>query len=150
MKIALANDHAAVAMKNEIMKMLEDEGCEVINLGTDTNDSVDYPDYGAKCARAVVNGEADRGIVMCGTGVGIEIAANKVPGIRCGRCKDVTDARLIREHNDANMMSMGARTTGMETAKDIVNTFMTTPFSNGANHIRRIHKLAVLDGSAKE
>lgn len=149
MKIAMANDHAAVAMKNEIKKMLEAEGYTVLNFGTDTDDSVDYPDYGKFAAQAVANGEADKGIVICGTGIGISIAANKVPGIRCGLCKDVTDARLTREHNDANMLSMGARTTGMETAKDIVHTFLTTDFSNGVNHVRRIQKLAELDGSAK-
>ncbi len=149
MKIAMANDHAAVAMKNEIKKMLEAEGYTVLNFGTDTDDSVDYPDYGKLAAQAVANGEADKGIVICGTGIGISIAANKVPGIRCGLCKDVTDARLTREHNDANMLSMGARTTGMETAKDIVHTFLTTDFSNGVNHVRRIQKLAELDGSAK-
>lgn len=148
MKIAIANDHAAVDMKNAVADMLKEEGYEVLNFGTDTNDSVDYPDYGVQAAHAVANGEADFGIVICGTGIGIGIAANKVPGIRCGLCKDVTDARLTREHNDANMLSMGARTTGLETAKDIVNTFLKTPFSNGVNHKRRIGKLAELDGSA--
>lgn len=149
MKIVLANDHAAVSMKKEIGKMLEDQGYEVINLGTDTDDSVDYPDFGSKAAKMVADHEADYGIVICGTGIGISISANKVPGVRCGLCKDVTDARLTREHNDANMLALGARTTGLETAKDIVNTFLATPFSQGANHIRRIHKLAQIDGSAK-
>lgn len=149
MKIAMTNDHAAVAMKKEIAKMLESEGYTILNYGTDTDESVDYPDYAKKAADAVVSGEADKGIVICGTGIGISIAANKVPGIRCGLCKDVTDARLTREHNDANMLAMGARTTGMETAKDIVHEFLATDFSNGVNHVRRIHKLAELDGSAK-
>lgn len=146
-KVAIANDHAATDMKKEIVKMLENEGYEVLNFGTDTNDSVDYPDYAKKAADAVINGDADCGIVICGTGIGISIAANKVPGIRCGLCKDVTDARLTREHNDANMLAMGARTTGLETVKDIVHTYLTTPFSQGANHIRRIEKLGKLDGS---
>ncbi len=149
MKIVMANDHAAVDMKNEIKKMLEDQGYEVINIGTDTLDSVDYPEYGFKAGQMVANKEADYGIVLCGTGIGIGISANKVPGIRCGLCKDITDARLTREHNDANMLSLGARTTGLETAKDIVQTFLNTPFSQGTNHIRRIHKLAELDGSAQ-
>ncbi|WP_019893513.1 ribose 5-phosphate isomerase B [Allobaculum stercoricanis] len=148
-RIVIGNDHAAVAMKNEIKSMLESKGYEVINVGTDTNDSVDYPEFGQKAAMAVVNHEADFGIVICGTGIGISIAANKVPGIRCGLCKDVTDARLTREHNDANMLAMGARTTGLETAKDIVETFLNTPFSQGVNHIRRIEKLAKIDGSFK-
>lgn len=147
MKIAIANDHAAVAMKKEIQNMLENEGFEVLNFGTDTNESVDYPFYGERCAKAVTEGEADFGIVICGTGIGISIAANKVPGIRCGLCHDVTDARLTREHNNANMLSMGARTTGMETAKDIVHAFLETPFSNGTNHVRRIEELGRLDGS---
>lgn len=138
MKIAIANDHAATQMKKEIVKMLESQGHEVINFGTDEETSVDYPIYARKAAQAVVNQEADKGIVICGTGIGISIAANKVPGIRCGLCKDVTDARLTREHNDANMLSLGARTTGLETAKDIVHTFLETDFSNGENHIRRI------------
>lgn len=149
MKVVMANDHAAVDMKNAIKDMLESEGVEVINLGTDSNASVDYPEYGVKAAKAVVNGEADFGIVICGTGIGIGIAANKVPGIRCGLCKDVTDAKLTREHNNANMLSMGARTTGLETAKDIVHAFLETPFSEGANHKRRIAELAEIDGSAK-
>lgn len=148
-KIAMANDHAATAMKKELAKMLEEEGYTVIDLGTDDIASVDYPDYGAKAARTVVDGDADCGIVICGTGIGISIAANKVPGVRCGLCKDVTDARLTREHNDANMLALGARTTGLETAKDIVHTFLDTPFSEGVNHKRRIAKLAELDGSAK-
>lgn len=145
MKVAIANDHAAVSMKNEIRRMLETQGVEVINFGTDTDASVDYPDYAVMAARAVADKEADYGIVICGTGIGISIAANKVPGIRCGLCKDVTDAKLTREHNDANMLALGARTTGMETAKDIVNTFLATPFSNGVNHVRRIAELAALD-----
>lgn len=145
MKIAMANDHAAVEMKKEIQRMLEEEGYEVLNFGTDTTESVDYPDYAKKAADAVAGGEADYGIVICGTGIGIGMAANKVKGIRCGLCHDVTTARLTREHNDANMLSMGARTTGMETAKDIVHTFLNTPFSEGANHIRRIQKLAALE-----
>lgn len=149
MKIVIANDHAAVDMKNEIKKMLEEKGYEVINIGTDTNDSVDYPEYGAKAAKMVASGKADTGIVLCGTGIGIGIAANKIPGIRCGLCKDVTDAKLTREHNDANMLSLGARTTGLETAKEIVMTFLNTPFSQGKNHIRRIEKLAQLEATQK-
>lgn len=148
-RVVIGNDHAAVDMKNEIKSMLENEGYEVINVGTDTNDSVDYPDFGQQAALTVANKEADFGIVICGTGIGISIVANKVPGIRCGLCKDVTDARLTREHNDANMLAMGARTTGLETAKDIVHAFLNTPFSQGVNHIRRIEKIAKIDGSYK-
>lgn len=145
MKIAVANDHAATAMKKELVSMLEAEGHTIENFGTDTDASCDYPLFAEKAARAVAEGKADCGIVICGTGIGISIAANKVKGIRCGLCKDVTDARLTREHNDANMLAMGARTTGLETAKDIVHTFLATPFSQGANHIRRIDEIAQLE-----
>ena len=145
MKIAIANDHGAVDYKNEIVKMLEKEGYEVINLGTDTYDSCDYPDYGSACAKMVASGQVDKGIVICGTGIGISIAANKIKGIRCALCTDVTMARLTREHNDANVLSMGQRTTGIETAKDIVHTFLNTPFSNGERHIQRIEKIKKLE-----
>ena len=97
------------------------------------------------CADLVANKEVDKGIVMCGTGIGISIAANKVKGIRCALCTDVTMARLTREHNDANMLSVGQRTTGIETVKDIVHTFLNTPFSNGERHIARIQKIAELE-----
>lgn len=145
MKIAMANDHAATGMKKEIQKMLEEEGHQVTDFGTDDTASCDYPDYAYKCAKAVADGQADKGIVICGTGIGISIAANKVDKIRCALCHDVTTARLTREHNDANMLAMGARTTGMETAKDIVHTFLNTPFSEGANHIRRIEKIRAIE-----
>lgn len=141
MKIAIANDHAATALKKEIVKHLENKGYEVINFGTDDDNSCDYPDFARKAANSVVSGQTDKGIVLCGTGIGISIAANKVKGVRCALCKDVTDARLTREHNDANMLALGARTTGTETAKDIVDTFLNTDFSNGENHVRRIAKL---------
>lgn len=145
MKIAIANDHGAVQYKNEIKEMLEKEGYEVINLGCDTSESVDYPDYGAACARMVANKEADFGIVMCGTGIGISIAANKIKGVRCALCHDVTTAQLTREHNDANVLSIGQRTTGIETVKDIVHTFLHTPFSQGERHIQRIQKISELE-----
>lgn len=145
MKAAIANDHAAVQMKEAIAELLEQRGIEVLNFGTDASASCDYPDYARKAAQAVADHEADFGIVICGTGIGISIAANKVRGIRCGLCKDVTDARLTREHNNANMLALGARTTGLETARDIVNTFIDTPFSEGPNHIRRIQKIAAME-----
>lgn len=145
MKIVMANDHGAVSYKEEIKAMLIKEGYEVVDLGCNSNDSVDYPDFGSACARMVANKEVDFGIVMCGTGIGISIAANKVKGIRCALCTDVTMAKLTREHNDANMLSMGQRTTGIETAKDIVHAFLNTPFSNGERHIARIAKIAELE-----
>ncbi len=145
MKIAIACDHGAYDYKMEIKKMLEEEGHEVIDCGCDSNASVDYPDYGSACARKVAAGEVDTGIVMCGTGIGISISANKIKGIRCALCTDTTMARLTREHNDANMLAMGQRTTGIETAKDIVEVFLNTEFSNGERHKNRIRKIAELE-----
>ena len=145
MKIAIACDHGAFDYKETIKEMLIEEGHEVIDCGCTGTDSVDYPDYGSACAKLVASNEVERGIVMCGTGIGISISANKVKGIRCALCTDVTMARLTREHNDANMLSVGQRTTGIETVKDIVHTFLNTPFSNGERHIARIQKIAELE-----
>ena len=145
MIIAIANDHGAYTYKNEIKKMLEEEGHTVIDCGTNSEESVDYPDFAQKCAKKVIDKEAERGIVLCGTGIGISIAANKVKGIRCALCTDVTMARLTREHNDANMLAMGQRTMGIETCKDVVRTFINTPFSNGERHKIRIQKIAELE-----
>lgn len=145
MKIAIACDHGAYTYKEEIKEMLASEGYEIIDCGCNGTESVDYPDYGAACARLVANKEADKGIVMCGTGIGISISANKIKGIRCALCTDVTMARLTREHNDANVLSIGQRTTGIETAKDIVHTFLETPFSQGPRHIARIQKISELE-----
>lgn len=145
MKIAMANDHGAYTYKLEIKKMLEQEGYTVIDCGTNSEESVDYPDYAKACAEKVLSKEADLGIVLCGTGIGISIAANKIKGIRCGLCSNTTMARLTREHNDANILALGQRTTGIETCKDIVHTFIKTPFSNGERHKQRIEKISELE-----
>lgn len=145
MKVAIGNDHGAVEYKDEIRDMLVAEGYEVIDCGTNTLDSCDYPDYAKKVADLVVSQEVDRGIVICGTGIGISIAANKVKGIRCGLCTNTTMAKLTREHNDANVLSMGQRIIGIELAKDIVHTFLETPFSNGQRHKQRIAKIAEIE-----
>lgn len=137
MKIGIGNDHAAVDMKFEIVKYLEESGYEVENFGTDTNDSCDYPVYGEKVARAVANGEVDRGILICGTGVGISLAANKVKGIRAAVCSESVTARFSRLHNDANILAFGARIVGVETAKDMVNVWLNTEFEGG-RHQRRV------------
>lgn len=137
MKIGIGNDHAAVDMKFEIVKYLEESGYEVINFGTDTNDSCDYPVYGEKVARAVANREVDRGILICGTGVGISLAANKVKGIRAAVCSESVTARFSRLHNDANILAFGARIVGVETAKDMVNVWLNTEFEGG-RHQRRV------------
>lgn len=145
MKIVMANDHGAYTYKLEIKKMLEQEGYTVIDCGTNSEESVDYPDYAKACAEKVLSKEADLGIVLCGTGIGISIAANKIKGIRCGLCTNTTMARLTREHNDANILALGQRTTGIETCKDIVHTFIKTPFSNGERHKQRIEKISELE-----
>lgn len=112
-----------------------------LDLGTDTTESVDYPDFGRKLAEAIAAGEADFGIAICGTGIGISIAANRNPAVRCGLCTDTTMARLTRQHNDANVLALGARITGVESAMDIVETFLNTEFEGG-RHQRRVDKLS--------
>ncbi len=120
MKIAIGNDHAAVEMKQEIRTYLEEKGYEVINFGTDTHESCNYPEYGEAVGRAVAEGKADCGVLICGTGVGISLAANKVPGVLAAVCSEPTTARLAKEHNNANIIAFGARIVGMEAAKSIV------------------------------
>lgn len=145
MKIAIAADHGGYKLKEEIKPYIESLGHTVTDFGAYSEDSVDYPDYAAPCARAVVSGEMDRGIVICGTGIGISIAANKIKGVRCGLCTDPVMARLTREHNDANMLAMGARIIGGELARGIVKAFLETDFSNGQRHIDRINKITELE-----
>lgn len=125
--------------------MLKEEGHEIIDCGCNGPESVDYPDYAKAAATLVAEGAVDKGIVLCGTGIGISIAANKVKGIRCALCTDVTMAKLTREHNNANMLAMGQRTTGIETCKDIVHAFLETPFSEGERHIKRIQKISEIE-----
>lgn len=137
MKIAIGNDHAAVEMKQEIKAYLEEKGHEVINFGTDTNESCHYPEYGEAVGRAVAEGKADCGVLICGTGVGISIAANKIEGVRAAVCSEPTTARLVREHNDANIIAFGARIVGMETAKGIVDAYLGAEFLGG-RHQKRI------------
>ena len=137
MKIAIGNDHAATELKFIIKEYVEGMGHEVINFGTDDNESCDYPAYGKKVGEAVANGEADCGILICGTGVGISIAANKVKGVRAAVCSDVATAHLVKEHNNANIIAFGARIVGVELAKDIVKTYLEAEFEGG-RHQRRI------------
>ena len=136
MKIAVASDHGGFNLKGFIIEHLGKRGIETVDLGTDSAESVNYPVYGKKCADYVAAENADLGIVCCGTGIGISIAANKVKGIRCGVCSDTATARLIRQHNDANMISFGARIVGSELAKDIVKAFLTTDFEGGRHALR--------------
>ena len=141
MKVAIGADHGAFDRKAEVIEHLKSAGHEVKDFGTYTPESCDYPEIGRSVAKAVVSGDFDRGIVMCTTGIGISIVANKVRGIRCALCSDVTSARLTRLHNDANMLSMGAGIIGPNLTMDIVDTFMNTEFSNEEKHVRRISKL---------
>lgn len=143
-RIAIGNDHAAVEMKNEIMAYLEEKGHELINFGTDTNESCDYPVYGKKVAEAVASGEADCGVLICGTGIGISLAANKVKGIRCAVCSEAVSARLTKEHNNANIIAFGARIIGIETAKSIVDAWLDAEFMGG-KHQRRIDMLSAME-----
>ena len=141
MKIAIGADHGAFDRKAQVIEHLEAAGHTVKDFGTYTPASCDYPEIGRSVAKAVASGEYDRGIVMCTTGIGISITANKVKGIRCALCQDVTSARLTREHNDANMLALGAGIIGPNLTMDIVDTFLTTEFSNEEKHVRRISQI---------
>jgi ribose 5-phosphate isomerase B len=138
--IAIASDHAAFELKAALVQWLRDEGHEVLDLGPEGETSVDYPDYGYKLAEAIAAGEASRGIAMCGSGIGISIAVNRHPGARCALVSEMLSARLAREHNDANVIAMGARLIGIEQAKACVTAFLSTPFA-GDRHTRRVDKL---------
>ena len=136
MKIGIANDHAAVEMKNEVIAYLESKGYEVVNYGTDTHDSCNYPEFGEKIGRAVVSGEVDKGIAICGSGLGISLAANKVKGVRASLCSEPYTAKMSREHNDANVLAFGARVIGIEMAKMIIDTWLGTEFLGGRHQTR--------------
>ena len=141
MRIAIAADHAAVALKAELAQWLRETGHEVIDLGTDSAASVDYPDFGYKLADAIAHGEATRGIALCGSGIGISIAVNRHPAVRCALVSEPVSARLAREHGDVNAIAMGARLIGLDMAKACVEAFLTTEFAGG-RHCARVDKLA--------
>ena len=145
MKIAIACDHGALALKNLMKKHLEEKGYEVADFGTHTLDSCDYPDFAGAAAKAVASGACDKGIVMCTTGIGVSITCNKVKGIRCALLSDVMSARMTREHNDTNMMALGAAVTGEMLALEIADTWLSTEFSQGERHQRRIDKMMALE-----
>lgn len=140
MKIIIGNDHSAVEMKNELVKFLEELGHEVINVGTDETKSVDYPLFGQAVCKKVLENENSLGIAICGTGIGISIACNKVKGIRAGLCSESFSAKMTRKHNNANVLCLGARVIGIELAKDIVKTFIEEDFEGG-RHQKRIDML---------
>lgn len=140
MKIAVASDHGGFKLKEEVKAHLLERDYEVLDLGTHTEDSVDYPAYGKACGEAVVGGQADVGIVVCGTGIGISIAANKVKGVRCGLCTSVEMATLTKQHNNANVLALGGRTTETSLAMEIVDAWLDTEFEGG-RHQRRVDML---------
>ncbi|MEZ5319993.1 MAG: ribose 5-phosphate isomerase B [Vicinamibacterales bacterium] len=149
MRIALGADHAGVALKADIKQLLDERGVSYTDFGTDSTDSVDYPDYAATVAREVAAGRFDRGILFCGSGIGMAIAANKIHGIRAASIMDEESARLSREHNDANVLSLGERLTAPDVARRIVTTFLDTAFAGG-RHQRRVDKISGLDDAACE
>lgn len=138
MKISIACDHGGLDLKNSVVEYLKKNNYDVVDYGTYTKDSCDYPVFGKKAALAVASKEVDRGIVICSTGIGMSIVANKVKGIRCALLTDTNSARLTREHNDTNMMALGAKNVSTELALEIVKIWLETPFSNEERHIRRI------------
>lgn len=144
MRIAIGNDHAAVELKREIAAYVKELGHDVENYGTDSSDSCDYPVYGEKVGKAVASGAADLGILICGTGVGISIAANKVRGIRAAVCSEPVTARLVKEHNNANIIAFGARIVGIEMAKEIVKAFLSAEFLGG-RHERRVNMISRIE-----
>lgn len=140
MKIGIASDHGGFGLKEEIKKYFDEKKIVYIDYGTDSTDSVDYPDYGKKAAEAVIRGEVEKAIVICGTGIGISISANKVDGIRCALCSETYSARMSREHNDANVLALGARVLGVDLALEIVETWLEGKFQGG-RHQRRVEKM---------
>ena len=146
MRIALGADHAGVQLKTDIKKFLDERGVPYTDFGTNTTDSVDYPDFAETVARAVADGSHDRGLLFCGSGIGMAMAANKVAGVRAAPVVDEVSTRLSREHNDANVLALGERLTPVETARQLVATFLDTPFGGG-RHQRRVDKISALDHS---
>lgn len=138
--VAIAADHAGFELKSTLEEEIRALGYEVLDLGTNSSESVDYPDFGHRLARALTDGAADRGVLVCGSGIGISIAANRHPGVRAAVCHDTVSARLARLHNDANALALGSRLIGVEVAKDCVRTFLTTEFEGG-RHARRVAKI---------
>ncbi len=141
MRIAIASDHAALELKTALVAYLRDAGHDVADLGPDDSTSVDYPDFGYKLADAVAMGKAERGVALCGSGIGISMAVNRNPACRCALVSEPLSAKLSRDHNDANVIAMGARLTGLDMAKACLDAFLTTPFG-GDRHVRRIEKLS--------
>ena len=145
MKIAIGCDHGAIDLKNKLVSHLEARGFEVRDFGTYTKDSCDYPEFAAAAARAVASGECEKGIVLCTTGIGVSISANKIKGIRCALLSDLWSAKMTRLHNDTNMMALGAGVVGENLALEIVDVWLGTEFSGDERHQRRIDKMMALE-----
>lgn len=145
MKIGIGVDHGGYEMKQPLIDYLRNKGYEVADYGTNSSESCDYPIYGEKVALAILNNEIERGILICGTGVGIGLAANKYKGIRCATCSDSFTAEYSRKHNDANIISFGARVINLEKAKELVDIFLTTEFEGGERHLRRVGMLKEIE-----
>ncbi len=145
MKIAVACDHGGLALKNAVMDWLGKNGYEAVDYGTDSSCSCDYPDFALKAAEAVAAGECASGVLVCTTGIGISIAANKVRGVRCALCSEPFSAKMTRLHNDANMLALGGGIVGVNLGLEIVKTFLETPFSAEEKHARRIAKIAAIE-----
>ncbi|MEX2659663.1 MAG: ribose 5-phosphate isomerase B [Acidimicrobiales bacterium] len=149
MRIAIGADHAGLKLKTELMQFLVEGGHEIDDLGTTNDESVDYPDFGAAVGRAVADGSAEVGVCVCGTGIGISIAANKVPGVRAAVVHDVTSARMAKEHNDANVVCLGARLVGSQVALEALDTFLSSTWEAG-RHARRVNKITELERDAAQ
>lgn len=145
MKLLIGSDHGGIHLKQHITQYLVDKGYEILDVGTYSEDSCDYPDFAEKLCAEIGKGTAERGILICGTGIGISIAANKCKGIRAALCSDVYSARMSREHNNANVMCMGERTTGVGLAEMMIDVWLTTEFAGG-RHERRVAKIMALEG----
>ncbi|NLI00175.1 MAG: ribose 5-phosphate isomerase B [Chthonomonadales bacterium] len=145
MHVVIAADHAGIQLKRDLIETLGAAGHTVTDLGAQSEESCDYPDYAVAAANKVASGEADKGVLICGTGIGMSISANKVPGIRAAAVSDPVSAKLARSHNDANIVCLGARIVGPEVAAEIVQAFVATPFSGGERHVRRVGKIMALD-----
>ena len=145
MIIGIGSDHGGFELKEEMKRFLEESGYQVKDFGTHSKESVDYPDFGRVVGEAVVAGEVDKGVVSCGTGIGIAISANKVKGVRAALCGDVYSARMSREHNNANIIAMGGRVLGVDLAKEILSAYLKSEFQGG-RHERRVNKIAEIEG----
>lgn len=149
MKVGIGCDHAGLELKNEIIKLLSGLGIKCIDYGTNTPESVDYPDFGEKVSDAVSSGEIERGVLICGTGIGMSIVANKFSRIRASLCNDLFTAQMSRRHNDANILVLGGRIVGKDLAKEIVTTWMNTPF-DGERHLNRLRKITLIENRLRK